>query len=86
MSDGEGGCKSPVLCGYRWRVTFAFYTVLLQTVNGKAGPFGTAPKAVHSSIFIHECGYFFTLLRAAQCTSSYGTTVSTPLCTLTLVK
>ena len=34
----------------RWRVTFAFYTLFLrQTVNGKAGPFGTALKAVHSS-------------------------------------
>ena len=26
-----------------------FHFFLLQTVNGKIGPFGTAPKAIHSS-------------------------------------
>ena len=38
---------------------------LLQTVNGKAGPFGTAPKAVHSSSF-YSVTYFLISRRRPQ--------------------
>ena len=49
VSKGEVGCKitSVVRVDMARNVCILLF-FLLQTVNGKAGPFGTAPKAVHS--------------------------------------
>ena len=51
----KGGVKVQC-CACRDRAKGLHFTLfLLRTVNGKAGPFGTAPKAVYSSSL---CLYF----------------------------